>query len=334
MWFEKLLGFKENNPEQVRDNIKIVDNKLISKINNSEFIFGKLETPSLEELRSQSNIIEKYRSQIKVSEVVGNIQTFHKDVSNNNSVIQVASQFNLLEMVSPNRTPEDGVGIYEYDATQGPACAIACGAGTIYRNYFANVNGQIGQTSTKQIDCLNEIGLELENDKYNHWEMKNGYALASREGLKNINKQIRTISENNYEYLKGKLRIGVQWDSEVTISRNRNLISQIYCSALPVAYSHIEKELWSDFAKVVLEATYEATLYVALRNYERTKNNKVFLTLIGGGAFGNEKEWIFNAIEKSINKFSNTPLDIKIVSYGVSNQDIRQFINTIKNEIN
>jgi len=334
MWFEKLLGFKENNPEQVRDNIEIVDNKLISKINNSEFIFGKLETPSLEELRSQSNIIEKYRSQIKVSEVVGNIQTFHKDVSNNNSVIQVASQFNLLEMVSPNRTPEDGVGIYEYDATQGPACAIACGAGTIYRNYFANVNGQIGQTSTKQIDCLNEIGIELANDKYNHWEMKNGYALASREGLKNINKQIRTISENNYEYLKGKLRIGVQWDSEVTISRNRNLISQIYCSALPVAYSHIEKELWSDFAKVVLEATYEATLYVALRNYERTKNNKVFLTLIGGGAFGNEKEWIFNAIEKSIKKFSNTPLDIKIVSYGVSNQDIRQFINTIKNEIN
>jgi len=276
MWFEKLVGFKENNPEQVRENIEIVDNKLISKINNSEFISGKLETPSLEELRSQSSIIEKYHSQIKVSEVVGNIQTFHKDASNNNSMIQVASQFNLLEMVNPNRTPEDGVGIYEYDATQGPACAIACGAGTIYRNYFVNVNGQLGQTSNKQIDCLYEIGIELENDKYNYWEMKNGYALASREGLKNISKQIRTISENNYEYLKGKLRIGVQWNSEVTISKNRNLITQVYCSALPVAYSHIEKELWSDFAKMVLEATYEATLYVALKNYERTKIIKFF----------------------------------------------------------
>jgi len=329
MWFEKLVGFKENNHEQVRENIVIVGNKLISKINNCEFIFGKLETPSLEELRSQSNILEKYHSQIKMSEVVGNIQTFHKDASNNNSVIQVASQFNLLEMVNPNRTPEEGVGIYEYDATQGPACAIACGAGTIYRNYFANVNGQFGQTSTKQIDCLSEIGIELENDKYNHWEMKNGYALASREGLKNINKQIRTLSENNYEYLKGKLRIGVQWDSEVTISRNRNLITQVYCSALPVAYSHIEKELWSDFAKMILEATYEATLYVALRNYERTKNNKVFLTLIGGGAFGNEKEWIFNAIASSVKKFSKTPLDIKIVSYGTSNTDIKEFIGSI-----
>ena len=331
MWFEKLMGFKENNPEQVRENIEIVDNKLISKINNGEFIFGKLETPSLEELRSQSNMLEKYHSQIKVSEVVGNIQTFHKDASNNNSVIQVASQFNLLEMVNPNRIPEEGVGMYEYDATQGPACAIACGAGTIYRNYFVEVNGQIGQTSTNQIDCLSEIGIELENDKYNHWEMKNGYALASREGLKYINKHIRTLSENDYEYLKGKLRIGVQWDSEVTISKNRNIITQVYCSALPVAYSHIEKELWSDFAKLILEASYEATLYIALRNYERTKNNKVFFTLIGGGAFGNEKEWIFNAIVSSVKKFSKTPLDIKIVSYGSQNPDIKELLIQLGN---
>jgi len=25
MWFEKLVGFKENNPEQVRQNIEVVD---------------------------------------------------------------------------------------------------------------------------------------------------------------------------------------------------------------------------------------------------------------------------------------------------------------------
>jgi hypothetical protein len=329
MWFEKLVGFKENNPKQVRENIEIVDNKLISKINDNEFVFGKLEIPSLEELRNQSDLIGKYNSQIKVSEVVGNIQTFHKDASNNNSVIQVASQFNLLEMVNPNITPEDGVGIYEYDATQGPACAIACGAGTIYRNYFANVNGRFGQTSTNQIDCLNEIGIELGNDKYNHWKMKNGYVLANKEGLENISKQIRTLSENNYGYLKGKLRIGVQWDSEVTISRNGNLITQVYCSALPVAYSHVEKELWSDFAKMILEATYEATFYVALKNYERTKNNKVFLTLIGGGAFGNEKEWIFNAIVGSVKKFSKTPLDVKIVSYETSDTDVKKFADSV-----
>jgi hypothetical protein len=334
MWFEKLVGFKEINPEQVRDNIQIIDNKLVSKINRREFIFGRLEIPSLEELRIQTERIEKHQSQIKVSEVVGDIQTFHKDCSNYNSVIQVASQFNLLEMVSPNITPEDGVGIYEYDATQGPACAIACGAGTIYRNYFANVNGHIGQTSTNQIDCLNEIGIEFENKKYNHWQMKNGYALASPEGLLYISNHIKSIPKTKYEYLKGKLRIGIQWNSEVTFSNDQNLITQVYCSALPVAYSNIEKELWCDFAKLVLEATYEATLSAGLLNYQRTNNNSVFLTLIGGGAFGNEMDWIFSALETSIMKFSNTPLDIKIVSYGTSNSSLIGLINSINEKIN
>lgn len=334
MWFEELVGFKENSHKQVRENIEIVDDKLISKINNNEFVFGKLEIPSLEELRNQSDSLEKYHSKIKISETVGNIQNIHQDDTNKNSLIQVASQFNLLEMVSPNRTPEDGVGIYEYDATQGPACAISCGAGTIYRNYFVPVDEQIGQTSTKQIDCLNEIGIELENEKYHHWEMRNGYALASKEGLQSISNQIRAKSENDYEYLKGKLRIGVQWDSEVTISRNKNLVTQVYCSALPISYSNIESELWSDFAKMILEATYEATFYVALKNHEKTGNNKVFLTLIGGGAFGNNYEWIFDAIAKSIRKFSKTPLDLKIVSYGASNSSIKAFIDLIRQEIN
>lgn len=330
MWFEELTGFSERSPEYVRENIDIIDNLLISKINKKEYIFGKLETPTLEELKSHSDSIEKYHSKIKVAEVVGDIQEIHQEESNNNSLIQVASQFNLLEMANPHRTPEDGVGIYEFDATQGPACAIACGAGTIYRNYFVNINGQVGQTSTNQIDCLKEMGNELENDKFHHWQMLNGYAFATRLGLERISKQIKTKSVKEYEYLKGKLRIGIQWDSEVTINRNRNMITQVYCSALPVAYSNIEKELWSDFARLILEGTYEATFFTALKNYEKTGNNKVFLTLVGGGAFGNDDEWIFNAIAVSIKKFINTPLDIKIVSYGDSNWKVKQFIDSIK----
>ena len=33
-------------------------------------------------------------------------------------VSQVASQFNCLEMATPTNTPEDGIGIYEFDMTQ------------------------------------------------------------------------------------------------------------------------------------------------------------------------------------------------------------------------
>ena len=60
---------------------------------------------------------------------------------NAGALFQVASQLNLLEMTGPEVTPEDGVTIYQDDRTQGPACAIAAGAATIYRNYFAPVGG-------------------------------------------------------------------------------------------------------------------------------------------------------------------------------------------------
>ena len=97
------------------------------------------------------------RVQNTLHQIVANVQDLHTDKNNAGALFQVASQFNLLEMVSPDITPEQGVDGYEFDHTQGPACAIAAGAGTIYRNYFVNVNGEVGQTASNQIDCLSEI---------------------------------------------------------------------------------------------------------------------------------------------------------------------------------
>jgi hypothetical protein len=221
-----------------------------------------------------------------------------------------------------------GVGIYELDNTQGPACAIACGAGTIYRNYFAEVDGQIGQSSSYQIDCLSEIGDALNNVNSKLWKLSNGYAMASRVGLEDISEQLQKMSEIEYEELKEKLKIGVQWDTEVTINEKKNRVSQAYCSALPVSYSNIHSELWSDFACLVLESTYKATLFAALLNYSKTGNNKVFLTLVGGGAFGNDTKWIMDALKKALIKFNRTPLEINIVSFGGSKSYIRELLKS------
>lgn len=333
MWFQSLTGFKEEDPEQVRQNIIIDENKLISKVNNKEFIYGKLEIPSLAELREELRKLNYKESKIEISEVVADVQQIHKEKENNHALVQVASQFNLLEMVGPGRTPEMGVGIYELDKTQGPACAIACGAGTIYRNYFVPVNGRTGQTRDNQIDCLRDIGEFLGNDGNRLWEMKNGYALASEEGLEEINRKLSKLSSADYEVLKGKLQVGVQWESEVTISDNDNYITQVYCSALPVAYSWIDKYLWESFARLILEATYEATLILGLKNYLKSGNNRVYLTLIGGGAFGNEVRWIFSAIRKAVLKYKTFPLDVRIVSYGRPNPELQKFLTKLKSGI-
>ncbi|NOQ41223.1 MAG: hypothetical protein GQ563_01810, partial [Desulfuromusa sp.] len=133
MWFETLTGFREKSPEQVRANISIDENLLTSHVNGNTFVCGELEILSLGELRQFVNFGGQKSGEISVQELITNVQYLHTDLVNAGSLFQVASQFNLLEMISPNVAPENGVGIYENDFTQGPACAIAAGAGTIYR---------------------------------------------------------------------------------------------------------------------------------------------------------------------------------------------------------
>lgn len=328
MWFEELLGFKEISPENVRKKIFLDGQSLVSEVNGKSYQFGTLEIPTLKDLKEQSPL-GICKGKISLNELVGNVQEIHCDPQNKNALFQAASQFNLLEMVSPHVSPERGVGIYERDYTQGPACAIACGAGTVYRNYFVPIKDQIGQTMTTQVDCLELIGKELGNKDFGLWEMTNGYALINQKGLLNINAQISGLTPESREELKEKLKIGIQWNTQVTISSTSQVVSQVYCSALPVSYSHIDFYYYESFARLILEATYEATLHAALINLEQTDCNKVFLTLVGGGAFGNEMNWISDSIKKAVSKFLNTPLDVRIISHGSSNSDVVELIKNV-----
>ena len=329
MWFETLTGFSEETPQQVRANISADGNVLKSHVNGNVLICGELEIPSLSELRERVHASSYKAGKIAVREVVANVQQLHTDISNEGSLFQVASQFNLLEMVSPNITPEHGIEIYENDHTQGPACAIAAGAGTIYRNYFANVNGQIGQSTDNQIDCLADMGMAFGNSGNHLWEMRNGYALASQSGLTEISRRLQKSSENEIDELRQLLRIGIQWNTQVTLNNAKHMVSQAYCSALPVAYSHLSSSLWKEFAKLILEASYETTICAAILNSIKNGNNKLFLTLLGGGAFGNETAWIISGIERALNIYKHADLDIAIVSYGNSSPYVQQIVNQI-----
>ncbi|MCP2038929.1 hypothetical protein [Chryseobacterium sp. HSC-36S06] len=328
-WFEKLMGFEEISPENVRTHIEIEGEKLISKANGKSYRFGTLELPSLRDLQRKINLRD-FKRKISLSETVGNVGRLHCAPENNGAVFQAASQFNLLEMVHPTVTPEKGVGIYENDATQGPACAIACGAGTVYRNYFVPLNGQVGQTEHHQINCLSLFEDFFNNEKFRLWSMRNGYCYPTAQGLERINAHITAMVEDEREILKGKLKVGIQWNAEVTTANKDQIVSQVYCSALPIGYvSGFPEQQWESFAKIILEATYEATFYAALINLENGGSNRLLLTLVGGGVFGNKTEWILDAIKKSVQKFRNTDLDVRIVSYGQSNVMVRKMIAAV-----
>src|SRR5262249_206169 len=145
-WFGNLTGCVEESPESVRQHLFIDGRRLCSRVNGKSWLCGELETPTLAQLRQRVRFTKRDLGPISVREIVANVQHLHRAGANANPLFQVASHFNFLEMTSPGVTPEAGMGIYENDFPQGPACAIAAGAGTALRNYFVELNGRIGQT--------------------------------------------------------------------------------------------------------------------------------------------------------------------------------------------
>ena len=92
----------------------------------------------------------------------------------------------------------------------------------------------------------------------------------------------------------------------------------MFASALPVAYATGTGSTdWVPFASAVLDALYDATFAAAaVLAREQNARKLLYLTAVGGGAFGNRTEWIAQAITKAIEKYQKEPLDVKLVHHG------------------
>lgn len=338
MWFEQLTGFTEQGAAQVRQMLTLENGVLISRANGKTFQVGHLVTPTLADLKTEAAAIMQSATLIakpaSVQEVIADVQSLHMDPQNAGAFFQVASQFNLLEMVSPTVTPDSGITGYQFDRTQGPACAMTCGAGLIYRNYFVPVDGEPGQTAERQLNMLDQFEQKLLTHVNQHvkeqfdslWQMKNGYALPSSKQLNAINQTLAQLNETEITELINAVKIGVQYDTEVTLNNIGHAVTQAYCSAMPVAYTEHPAALWQPLASLILQAAYEATLAAAVVNATKTGNKKVYLTLLGGGAFGNAIGWIIDALQKALNAYCQRGLSIIIVSYGRSKPELSSLL--------
>jgi hypothetical protein len=129
-WFERLMGFSEDGYASTCSRLVVEGDELVSTVNGRRYGIGALSLPTLAQLRARVNRGGRQRSTVTC--LPGDARALHADPAFAGALFQVASQFNLLEMVSPHVTPEQGVAGYAHDATQGPACAMAAGAATIY----------------------------------------------------------------------------------------------------------------------------------------------------------------------------------------------------------
>lgn len=343
-WFEKLVGFKEGDWEATRSLLAVEGGRLRSLANGQEWEVGELRLASLSELRAEGAAAglrmgvgaDGADRRGTVSVVEADARLLHRDPKLAGAMFQVASQFNLLEMAGPHVEPEDGVGRYEDDRTQGPACAIAAGAATIFRNYFAP--GGQGQGGGRQIDALADMGAALEGvvgarcaggEAPRLWEMRNGYAMCEPDGLRAIGEALAAMSPEEVDNLRGRLRIGIQTGARATEAAGAgHLVSQAFCAALPVSYAAPtgrpweRAKLWAPFASLVLEGAYEAIMLAAALAAKRGGSNVVLLTRIGGGAFGNDESWIQAAMGRAFALAEGWGLDARMVSHGPASKHL------------
>jgi hypothetical protein len=368
-WFKDLFGFLDDSHASFDENRQkfTYDPKkgtLSVADKATTWQAGYFTTPSLALLRHETkqrmDDAKKSGTKTKVRIVTGDVAAMHGDPAYNGALFQAASQFNCLEFATTTKVPEDGVAVYYRDRTQGPACAISCAPGTIVRNYFAH-NGtdpQRSEPSDTQINTLRELIDALQGDAL--VDVQNGYTESTAEKLEKLNAKIKGLSGGDREKTLGELRVGVQLNTEVTCTKvNGNwhrvdpnakiIVTQVYASALSVAYSSAGKQraaarfkeetggsyddlaqpsyderelykgilretnqgLWEPLARLVLEAAYEATLHAAVFAGIKT----VVLTALGGGVFGNKNEWISEAIVRAITIFADAGLDVVINEY-------------------
>lgn len=283
------------------------------------FYIGPFETPTVQDLRSRfsQGASTANLGKLSFSNIAGDAVDLHANAPKN-AVFMAASQFNCLEMISPGATPKDGITRYIYDPTQGPACAMACPAGTLYRNYLCQ--GAIGQVAGGQINTAWNIEQLVGNAEAGFWEMKNGYLLPKDpRAMQRLNAKIEATAGLDAEIVR-QLAVGIQWDSQLAAvlqkKGEKRRVCQVYCSAVPVSYSNTKDADWEKFARLVLTGAYEATVLVAaLLAQHKQERIPLFLTAIGGGAFGNKTEWIADSLQDVLVRYKDAPVDVSLVHF-------------------
>lgn len=310
-WFHQAFGFTERNYRETRDEFDITDDVLTSKASGRQFHIGPFEVLSLGTLLRRLAQTEPQNLGIRFRNLRADFYDLYTQADNAGAVFQVESLGNCLQTMEK---PERGVTCYAAYALQGSASAIACGAGTVFRNFF--VNGT-GQGSGHQLNCLSELGEFLRNDAEGFWEMKDGFCIPRPPyKIKEIGERFEKLRiQGHSANLKESVQVGVHWDTEVTDGGHR--VCQVFCTSAPVGLSKaVKASEWEPLATLLLECSFNATLAAAsLLAAQRKQRVKVFLTELGAGSHGNRKSWIIRALDKVLTLYEHAPLDVTLVHF-------------------
>ena len=328
-WFFNTFGFNED------ENYHINRTKLKNHLNIVDIKDGKLEFYNLS--RIKHDIIEldieyvtnsSFNAPITFEHIIGDIIDLQKNLENNDASFQIASQFNCLEMIDQYVSPIDGITNYYKDKTQGPLAVICTPYALAWRNYVFK-----DYTHESQIDMTHDLLSYFQTINLSiSWHVINGYLIIDEDNLNKINEilKIEVLYNNAKEY------VVVCMQRNVNVILNGvyyNTISHIFCSGIPLSYypnNMINKNDWNLLSMLILETQYELTMLCSIYNNILKNNNQpLFLTKIGVGAFGMNKNILIKAIEKAYNNIKKLKhsLYIKLVHYKTIESDYDNIIS-------
>ena len=98
------------------------------------------------------------------------------------------------------------------------------------------------------------------------------------------------------------------------------IINQIYCAAPALSYSPlIPLAAWEQLSKLILTAQYESCICCAMKNAvrhtDKEGSRKLFLTMLGTGAYGNDPQWVWEVLGPLCTKYTTTDLEIYVVNH-------------------
>jgi hypothetical protein len=330
-----------SNPSSGAEKIWIRDGKDAGVVVNP----GYFEQVSVGDLRKKSEDILKNKAlgggtfnvieAINPSDADGTLRqvdigAMQADPKYRDAFFQVASNFNALELVSKNDQMTD-ITNYTKDLTQGPFASIAAPYALIYRHYYMfnrqypNDPTQWKQTPAHQINFLDKTDIPVTNSYVD-------FSKTAPGAIKNFAvENIKVGTHRDVRILFGYMPNLKQFEK---VTDPRQKINQIFTAAVDFGsnwkFKTDDKAI--KIAKSILDAAYEGTIRVAFVTHQDKlaewdklggsgqirPNNSVVLTLVGGGVFQNDFDWIADAIVKNKDFIVRSGMHVELVIFNAS----------------
>ena len=278
----------------------IMGDTFINKNNGKATPIGKFYTSSVQDLlntldtqlpKNNRHVPFKIITEADIGVIISSLKTKDK------AMVQVASNFNCLEVPSRKTNIESGhlIESAHLDSTQGPAATFGPLAASLYRAHFYKG----GQGMNNQVNMLEDV------EPYFSKPINGKLTLSGHEtdinDVDHVVKQIKCGIHENSVILYGRDKDGRHFE----LYNACELVDQVFNASINIRNygNRTSKSNQLKITRTLLRAAYESTYLSAIYR----KREVLYLTLVGGGVFGNPIDMIVEELVRSHKLYSGHP---------------------------